>query len=173
MTGTPRIILLPVGNPDRRAIGDLARDLCGMGFGVELAGRRALPHRALDASRDQFHADALLGLARSVRAERVLAVTDVDLYAGDLKFVFGMAQPSGEACVISLFRLYLDADEERFRRRALKEAMHELGHTFGLGHCTDPGCVMWFGNTLKETDRKGAAYCPRCKEGLRLARLPD
>ena len=172
MTDMPRITLLPVGNPDRRALDDLAQDLSDMGFIVELAGRRALPQRAFDARRGQFHADAVVGLALSVRAERVLAVTDVDLYAGDLNFVFGIAQPSGEACVISLFRLYLDADEERFRGRALKEAMHELGHTFGLSHCADPGCVMWFSNTLGETDRKGAAYCPRCEKTLRLARRP-
>jgi archaemetzincin len=173
MTDMPRITLLPVGNPDRRALDDLARDLSGMGFDVELAGRRPLPRGAFDARRGQFDADALLGLARPVRAERVLAVTGVDLYTGDLNFVFGMAQPSGEACVISLSRLSLDADKERFRRRALKEAMHELGHTFGLGHCTAPACVMWFSNTLGETDRKGAAYCPRCEETLRLVRRPD
>ena len=172
MTEMPRITLLPVGKPDRRALDDLARGLGGMGFGVELAGRCALPQRAFDARRGQFHADALLGLALSIGAERVLAVTDVDLYAGDLNFVFGIAQPSGKACVISLFRLYLDADEERFRSRALKEAMHELGHTFGLGHCADAGCVMWFSNTLAETDRKRAAYCPRCEKTLHLARRP-
>src|SRR5208337_2247395 len=122
MTDMPRITLLPVGNPDRRALDDLVRDLSGMGFDVELAGRRALPQGAFDARCGQFHADALLGLAFSVRAERVLAVTDVDLYARNLNFVFGVAQPSGEACVISLFRLNLDADKERFRGRALKEA---------------------------------------------------
>ena len=154
MTDMPRITLLPVGNPDRRALDVLARDLSGMGFDVELVGH-ALPQVAFDARRGQFRADALLGMALSVRAQRVLAVTDVDLYAQDLNFVFGVAQPSGDACVISLFRLNLDADEERFRGRALKEAMHELGYTFGLGHCADPGCVMWFSNTLGETDRKG------------------
>jgi len=172
MTDMSRITLLPVGNPDRRALDDLARDLGGMGFDVELAGRRALPQGAFDARRGQFHADALLGLALSVSAERVLAVTDVDLYAGDLNFVFGIAQPSGKACAVSLFRLCLGADEQRFRGRVLKEAMHELGHTLGLAHCADPGCVMWFSNTLGETDRKGAAYCSRCEERLRLARRP-
>ncbi len=172
MSDMPRITLLPVGHPDRSALDNLARDLGDMGFDVQLAGPRALPKGAFDASRGQFHADVLLGLARSVRAERVLAVTDIDLYAGDLNFVFGIAKPRGEACVISLFRLYLDADEEHFRSRVLKEAMHELGHTFGLDHCADPGCVMWFSNTLKETDRKGAAYCPRCKKTLHLARHP-
>ena len=172
MIDMPRITLLPMGNPDRRALDNLARDLSGVGFDVRRAGRRALPEGAFDARRGQFHADALLDLALSVRAGRVLAVTDVDLYAGDLNFVFGIAWMGGEACVISLFRLYLDADEERFRGRALKEAMHELGHTFGLGHCADRGCVMWVSNNLGETDRKGAAYCSRCKETLRLALRP-
>lgn len=173
MTGMPRITLLPVGNPGQRALDDLVRELGGMGFDVQLAGRRALPLRAFDTRRGQFHADALLGLAPSVRAERVLAVTEVDLYAGDLNFVFGIAQPSGEACVISLFRLYLDADEERFRSRTLKEAMHELGHTLGLVQCAGPGCVMWFSNTRGETDRKGAAYCLRLRGDAALTVRPE
>jgi archaemetzincin len=172
MTVIPRITLLPLGALDRRAIDELVQDLKGMGVVVELVGQRALPREAFDSRRNQFHADALLTLAHSIRAQRVLAVTDVDLYAGGLNFVFGIAQSGGRACVISLFRLHLGADEERFRARALKEAMHELGHTFGLGHCADPGCVMWFSNTLAETDRKGAAYCPRCAENLRLTSSP-
>jgi len=69
---------LPVGNPDRRALDDLGRDLRGVGFDVELAGR--CRRGAFDTRRGQF------GLALSLRAERVLAVTDVDLYAN---FVLG------------------------------------------------------------------------------------
>lgn len=86
-----------------------------MRFVVELVGPRALPREAFDSRRNQFHADALLTLAHSVRAQRVLAVTDVDLYAGGLNFVFGIAQSGGRACVISLFPLHLGADEERLR----------------------------------------------------------
>ena len=73
-----------MGNPDRRALDDLGRDLGGVGFDVELAGR--CRRGAFDTRRGQFHADAALGLALSLRAERELAVTDVDLYAN---FVLG------------------------------------------------------------------------------------
>jgi hypothetical protein len=70
MTGMPRIALLPVGYPDRHALDNLARDLKGISLDVERAGRRALPRGAFDTRRGQFHADALLGVAVSVRAER-------------------------------------------------------------------------------------------------------
>jgi archaemetzincin len=52
-------------------------------------------------------------------------------------------------------------------RRAVTEAVHELGHVWGLGHCTRRDCVMWFSNTLAETDRKGSTFCERCARQLR------
>jgi hypothetical protein len=72
----PPIAVLPVGDPDRHALNDLARDPNGMGFDAIWPGGPALPREAFDAKRGQFHADALLGLAGSVRAECVLAVAD-------------------------------------------------------------------------------------------------
>jgi len=50
--------------------------------------------------------------------------------------------------------------------RAVKEAVHELGHTFGLDHCSDPRCVMHFSNMLADTDRKGREFCPSCRARL-------
>ena len=93
------------------------------------------------------------------------AVTHRDLFAGGLNFVFGIASPGG-ACLISTARLVAGADDALFRARLLKEAVHELGHTLGLGHCADSGCVMHFSNNLADTDCKGDAYCSRCAAAI-------
>ncbi|HIC98260.1 MAG TPA: matrixin family metalloprotease, partial [Pyrodictiaceae archaeon] len=45
----------------------------------------------------------------------------------------------------------LPADKELFKLRALKEAMHEIGHVLGLLHCTDKRCVMHFSNSIIDT----------------------
>jgi archaemetzincin len=90
----------------------------------------------------------------------------LDLYAPELNFVFGEASSAGRVAVFSLARLYsmtgAEKDEEKtVERRAVIEAMHELGHVFNLSHCTRRDCVMWFSNTLVETDRKGTQFCPQ------------
>ena len=48
---------------------------------------------------------------------------------------------------------------ERFR----KEAIHELGHMFGLIHCSDPVCVMRSSTYVEDIDQKSQALCPKCR----------
>jgi archaemetzincin len=58
---------------------------------------------------------------------------------------------------------HLPPDHHLFLLRTVKEAIHELGHTGGLEHCPDPRCVMYFSNTLADTDHKDYQFCARCR----------
>lgn len=161
-----RLSILPFLGVDNRDLQALIGDLAVQGIEAEVLGPRDVPSEAYDPDRRQYRAEALLQRVKEQPERHLLGVTDRDLYAGDLNFVFGLAQLPGKAALISLHRLRHGADEAGFRGRALKEAMHEIGHTLGLAHCPDPNCVMHFSNSLADTDRKGAIYCRVCRGKL-------
>jgi archaemetzincin len=101
--------------------------------------------------------------------DRLLGVTDLDLYAPSMNFIFGEARLPGRVAIVSTYRLkgttsYGEA--ELLSVRLVKEAVHELGHTLGLTHCKNPSCVMCFSNSLEDTDRKGEDYCDECSKKL-------
>lgn len=164
------LTLLPCGSVKDAELRNLARALTGKGMLVTIAKERPVPPEAFAPRRQQYRADDFLKVARNEPGDRVLVVTNCDLYADDLNFALGLADLPGRCAVISLFRLRLGADKETFRRRAVKEAVHELGHTFGLSHCANPRCVMRFSNSLGDTDRKGSGWCEPCEQELQASR---
>jgi archaemetzincin len=145
-------------------------------LGVEVKAGEHLPLPAVGPEgRGQYPGEPFLTALAAVRRggeEMILGVTGVDLTAPGLNFVFGLADPASRVAVISLARLYPEfygrpRDPRLFKERTLKEAVHELGHLLGLGHCYDPACVMFFSNSLADTDRKGPGFCGGCREKLR------
>jgi len=129
---------------------------------------------ACDPQRSQHLSTKLLALLKKPEGDgRVVGVTEADLYVPGLNFVFGEADPLSRTAIVSLCRLRqeyygLESDEALLLDRAVKETVHELGHTFGLGHCTDNRCVMHFSNSLADTDLKEAQFCKRCRPKIIL-----
>jgi archaemetzincin len=102
---------------------------------------------------------------------KILAICDFDAYSDKLNFVFGEADLDGMICAIYLARLRqefygLKLDKSLFYQRIVKEAVHELGHAFGLNHCENMKCVMHFSNSLYDTDIKTSHLCNVCRGHL-------
>ena len=133
------------------------------------------PESSFDPSRGQYNSTRLLELLLDHGGDgawKILGVTSVDLFIPVLTYVFGEAQLDGTAAVVSTHRLGTEAyglepDEALSRDRLVKEAVHELGHTFGLVHCPDAGCVMHASTYVEEIDLKSAAFCPACVRSVR------
>ena len=133
------------------------------------------PEAAYDGSRGQYNSRLLL--ARLLEdappdAARVLGVAGVDLFIPVLTYVFGEAQLDGRAAVVSLFRLDaelygLPPDPGLLFERLVKEAVHELGHTYNLLHCDRNRCVMASSTYVENIDLKSDRFCDRCLETLR------
>lgn len=163
------IAIAPIGSVDRATVGRLVPVVSeAFHAKVVVAPPLPLPARSYDADRGQHRSTTILDeLARARRPEwnRLLGVSDVDLYVPELNFVFGEADAARGVAVFSLWRLHPGetgpAAQQLYDRRAATEAIHELGHTYGLRHCDNPRCVMWFSNTLAESDRKGTAFCAK------------
>ena len=126
---------------------------------------------AFDEQRRQYHSTAIIQRLERLGDPdaRVLGVTACDLYVPVLTFVFGEAQLDGNCAVVSTARLHeefygMPARQNLLRERLVKEASHELGHTFGLRHCGDWRCVMALSHAVERLDVKGADFCASCRK---------
>jgi archaemetzincin len=125
---------------------------------------------AFDSGRNQHHSTLILQqLEKSAPnfAMKVIAITKVDLFIPILTHVYGEAQLGGKACVVSTYRLRdhisVAHPDVVFKQRIVKEAVHELGHTFNLRHCKEHVCIMHYCRTEFDVDRKSDQLCRYCK----------
>jgi|YelNatPaOPRAMG01_1025707.scaffolds.fasta_scaffold00013_62 Predicted Zn-dependent proteases len=129
---------------------------------------------AFDISRNQFSSTLLLSALTekfSTNADKILGITSADLFVPVLTYVFGEAQFNGRSAIVSTYRLHesfygLNENVQLTKSRIVKEAIHELGHTFGLPHCQDYLCVMHSSTGVEEIDLKTKQFCSICERLL-------
>jgi archaemetzincin len=138
-------------------------------------GGLSIPAGAFDPKRNQYQSIEIMRMLTENAppdAARILGVTGADLCIPMLSFLFGQAQLDGKVAVVSLCRLQqefygLAAQDDVLRERLTKEVLHEMGHTFGLVHCSEHKCAMSLSTHIGMVDIKSERYCDRC--GLQLA----
>ena len=164
--------LLPVGDIGSSLLEALRWDLrAEFRAPCEIVPWRLDPDFAFHNQRRQYHSTEILKrMEKDVPRGcwRLLGVTTHDLYMPILTFVFGEAQLNNTCAVVSSHRLRqefygLPASPDLLRQRLLKEAVHELGHTFGLTHCREYDCVMAASHAVERIDLKGSHFCEACR----------
>ena len=182
------IEILPLGDANRTLVEGLITPL-RIAFGVAVTVREVkIPLESFyDQERLQYNSTAILQCLHRhegdkptptnprFTASKTLAVFGHDLFIPILTYVFGEAELGGNAAVVSYNRLQnerygLAPDKQLLAERLRKEAVHELGHAYGLIHCQSRDCVMHTSTYVEDIDLKGDHFCPECAEFLRIRR---
>jgi len=169
---SPTVTVVPLGAVPEASV-RIAERAIGRTFRVRVvrARRSALPLTAFYPPRKRFRAERLLDYLeeRGYPAHTVgLTVRDVSTTLRNRTDwgVTGLARTEGP-CVVSTFRLGR-AGYSRFASRLGKISIHEVGHTFGLSHCTaSQTCPMQdLAGRVTTLDRSRDSFCGQCREKL-------
>ncbi len=172
----PTIALQTLGSrlPDEDL--DLVRTALTAFYSVEVRvlPRVELPKAAYYPKRKRYRAEKLLTFlaARAPKGvHRILGITAVDISTTKPPHkdwgVIGLASMDATACVISSFRCKrLARNALHARERFGKVAVHEIGHTFGLPHCPNRGCLMEDARGSVLTSDREYDLCTTCRSKL-------
>ncbi|MCX6251417.1 MAG: hypothetical protein NTX61_11775 [Bacteroidetes bacterium] len=137
---------------------------------------QSLPESAYNSHRERYIADSLLDYLETVRTSTVnyiVGLTNKDISTKKGKYsdwgIFGMGYMPGDVCVVSTYRLSDESTNQTvLQDRLTKTVLHELGHNFGLDHCSIVGCLMEADDYGDKIDTEGKWFCKKCQDKLSL-----
>jgi archaemetzincin len=133
-----------------------------------------LPAEAYYPPRGRYRAEKILDRMASETpedAQVMVGLTTVDISTTKGEYedwgILGLATVSGRECVISRFRAARGAKNDlHTRQRLAKVVVHEIGHTLGLPHCPEYGCLMEDGKGSVLTTDHELDFCPSCRKAV-------
>jgi archaemetzincin len=177
----PKVVLVVLESFSPRSIAAVETKLRDeLGVEVERGPTVPLPEHAYYPPRRRYRAEKLLDAlggyagADAPATTKVLGLTEVDISTTNGKFedwgIFGLGSLGGRAAVISSHRLRRGASADKVAFRIATTALHEIGHTFGLDHCTEARCPMQDAEgKITNTDSSTSHLGPRCRAAIDAA----
>ena len=164
------IVISPIGEIDTKLLRPVSNKILNtFGCQTEVISDIIDIDFAFDPDRNQYNSTLILEKLADVAPSqtlKLLAITNADLFIPILTYVYGEAQLDGKTSIISTCRLNEGVsslcDEDTFLQRVVKEAIHELGHTFNLRHCNDKACIMHYCRSINDVDGKSDQLCRYC-----------
>ncbi len=176
------ILLVPIGRVLVEILEEIAVALRkAYQFHVRIGRSEEPDNEMYSDERRQHKASSLLNLLAGRRRDSLVAVLGVvegDMFAGDKSFVFGINLSGQRVGVIALARLREEfykkrGQRELFLRRAVTEAICQVGLAAGIPSCSQKKCVLLPTSTLWRMDEKGQSFCELCRERMELKLHPE
>ena len=164
----PRIQIYSYGKAINPKAALLQRELKKLYPSVELVAQPlVLPVENYNKERNRYSGTGLLkDLAKRKNGTAVLGVTDEVIFkANELSPTYGIFGVSPVGARVALISTTMPSGKKQSDDHLTKLMLHELGHAFGLNHCSDEHCFMVdaeHGNKFSQTP----SFCKDCKQYL-------
>lgn len=165
---TKVIVIQPLGDFSEEEAQQVFNGIKELNLSTVLNPTISFPEEAYYKPRNRYRADSLIRFLSSRIGKDSLIIglskKDISVTKGEFSDwgVMGLGYCPGNACVVSSFRLKKNNKNEQF----YKVALHELGHTQGLHHCSDKTCLMRDAEGRNPLDEE-KDFCLFCKKQLR------
>ncbi len=142
---------------------------------VDILSGQPIPSSSFYQPRNRYRAEKILSSLDTIiplEYDKIIGVLEKDISTTKGEYydwgIFGLGNISDKSCVVSVFRLRAEGvTQALYQERVMKLVIHELGHTFGLYHCSNTSCILTDAcGKISTIDSANQSLCDDCNSHI-------